>query len=641
MKKLLVVISIIALGGVFLPGLVTLAQPLRTPHQNPAAAKESLDELTLMLYYTNVLGMAAAGQYEDARSLLDNLKLARIPGEMRFIIERYNAVSGQLFRQLDTGGASLDKALAMLSENRISEAEPGLEQADAAVREARSLLAELEAATDAIGEKLGVFAVPPANPLRQVYDRLKQGLEQPRHRLDELGRLRQFVDDRHEARSADLVPAELSLGITPTTAFVGDSVTARGWLGAGGKPLPERELSLVLNEQPLSITTGPDGSYVADLTLPYEYDPGLALYAEYVPAGADMNNYQAAKSPPVIIHTMFYPTRLEALAPAAVHPGLPVTISGRVSPGDGGVERTVSVRLDDTPLIEKEVRGDFSLELTLPAQTPPGDHTLTLLAAPRGRYAGAALGLPISASRLPVRASLPVPSIVLAPGTIRVNGQVHADGSPVKDARISLKLGNSSSVAKTSADGTFTASVSTPFDLSLTSTRGLVIAVEPAEAWYAPFEEARQIFAINMVNTGLLLAGLIWLGAVVYRRGRAAPARLRREAAAPPPPRPAPVFTGRKAGYKSDDTRGGILSAYLSGLAAIQGAAGIPMTPQTTLREFLDEATPRLPAVARPFALLTGMAETALYSARRPGETVAVSARRLADNIREELHGAP
>ncbi len=96
-----------------------------------------------------------------------------------------------------------------------------------------------------------------------------------------------------------------------------------------------------------------------------------------------------------------------------------------------------------------------------------------------------------------------------------------------------------------------------------------------------------------------------------------------------PAPRPRYEFSG---------TKGRVLSAYLSGLGIVEKVTGIPMAPQTTLREFLNAAASQLPTAIKPFVELTLVAENALYSTHKLDEDTAAKAERLAAIIKEELY---
>ena len=61
------------------------------------------------------------------------------------------------------------------------------------------------------------------------------------------------------------------------------------------------------------------------------------------------------------------------------------------------------------------------------------------------------------------------------------------------------------------------------------------------------------------------------------------------------------------------------------------------MTPNITLREFLNASTARLSVAVGSFIELTAMAEIALYSAHDPTPDSAARAKQIAGTIKEEM----
>ena len=665
MKRSAIALSIIVLLVIFSPGFSILAQPTHTPHQNPATAKSSPDLTALLFAYSNVFNLTAIRQYQDAQSMLNELEQANIPDELRYITDRYNALCRQLLATLNKVEPLLDEAATLFLRNQVSDAEQKLGDAEATIHDAQFLLDDIEIATNTLSDRLGVPTAPAGSQIRQGHDRLQGSLHQSRQLTAELNRLRQSFTERHKTRATELIPTELSLGITPASVFVGDNIAVSGRLSDGSRPLAKRKITLLLNNKPLVTTTDLDGSYQTNLIIPYEYVSTMTLNSAYIPSGDDIGTYLAGKSPPVAVNTMFHPTHLEVLAPMTAHPGLPITISGQVSSTNGNIDRTIKVVLDDIQLAEETVGGQFSLEVTPPPQTPTGEHSLTVMATPQQRYSGVAKSLTINITRLPIQTDIQVPQLVIIPKPIQVGGKVYHNLSPVQDARINLTFKDSSSTVRTATNGSFTAtvklphlSVSTstsanpffvtttpielPLDLSLIGPQELTITVEPIEPWYAPLQIKRWIFMVNPANIGLMLVAFLSFGILIYNRLRARPAALREERGIPqptarelpgvtPPPRPRYQLTGIK---------GRILSAYLDGLEAIEKITSISMAPHTTLREFLKTATPRLPTAIKPFTELTTIIEIALYSTHRLDEDIANKAKQLATTIKEELHNS-
>ncbi len=75
--------------------------------------------------------------------------------------------------------------------------------------------------------------------------------------------------------------------------------------------------------------------------------------------------------------------------------------------------------------------------------------------------------------------------------------------------------------------------------------------------------------------------------------------------------------------------------AYEAGLEVIQKRAGISIEPHITLREFLRNVTPLIPAIAEPFEELTNLAEIALYSAYRLDEAMVDRANQFSATIQK------
>ena len=366
----------------------------------------------------------------------------------------------------------------------------------------------------------------------------------------------------------------------------------------------------------------------------------------------------------VISPSYYFPTLLEVSAPKTAYPGLPITISGRVTSAYGNPERTISVLLDNSQLAEDTLQGWFSLEIIPPPQTTTGKHSLTIMAAPLGRNSDASKELSIDITRLPTQTDIQVPRLVILPRPIRVSGKVLHNYFPIQDARVSLAFRKSSATAKTATDGSFTTAVrpprlsvttptsgnpffasattvELPLDLSLVGPQELTVTVEPAEPWYAPLQIKRQVFVINPSNIGLMLIALLCLGALLYNQVRSRVTVAQEEEFIPQPQMKGlpPVIPKHEIKYKLSSINGRIVSAYRSGLEAVEKITGVAMTAHTTLREFLTIATPRLPTAAKSFSELTSIAEVALYSTHKLEEDMASRAEKLAAATREELHG--
>jgi len=345
-------------------------------------------------------------------------------------------------------------------------------------------------------------------------------------------------------------------------------------------------------------------------------------------------------NPQMKIDTSFYlPTQLDVTAPPTAHPGLPFNISGQVSFDDGTASRLIQVLLDNIQITEETVEGQFSIRVTAPEQVTTGEHSLTVAVTPQGRYSGVSRSQSIVISQLIVQTDIQLPRVSFFSNSIQIKGRVYHSLSPLEGARVNIAFRDTSTTAATSGDGSFAATINVPFDLSLIGPQQITIAVEPAEAWYMPFEASRWILNINAMNTSLVLVIFISLGALVFTRVRNRPTRVFQEVVTTGEEirQPAIAIQPPAHGYEPESTGGRILSAYLDALTVVEKVTGISMAPYTTLREFLEVTTPQLPAAVNNFTGLTLTAEIALYSGYDLAPAEADKAEQISATIKKEL----
>lgn len=114
MKRLVIILSIIAMLGMVLPSLPTLAQPVQVPHENPVTATGSLNTVALLLSYSKIIDLATSRQYQDAQDALNELRHTDVPDELWYIIDRYSSLCQQLFTTLDNLESLLGEASSLL-----------------------------------------------------------------------------------------------------------------------------------------------------------------------------------------------------------------------------------------------------------------------------------------------------------------------------------------------------------------------------------------------------------------------------------------------------------------------------------------------------------------------------------------------
>jgi DNA-binding ferritin-like protein len=633
------VLAVIVVLAAMLSQAQAIAELSYPPHEDPAAAREEMDAYFFLTHYTGILTLISTKNYSDANRLIEQLKFAYIPEDLKYIIQRYNNLTSELTETLEQIDEVLCNASALMYQYRLREAYEKLSEASILLGKAETLLGDIEDATVAISNRLGVFAAPAESRVREAYDKIQSVLQKLRELENEyLNLLKSIKETASNIEEEELKPTEVTLTLNATKVSVGGPIEALGDLKSNGESLPNRTVTLLLDGEPVLVaTTGLDSSYHAVIKLPYKYVHMMTVKALYTPVGDDRGVYLASESPPASISVVFYETRLEAVAPDTAHPGLPITVGGKATSVDGTPlgGRQVKVLLDGALLGEAEtnVQGLFETEVTLSPLAQAGQHTLTVMVDPHGVYAGASQDKILNVSKITPEINIRAPSFLILPAGVHIEGEAYSSLGPLEEATVTLELAGSSAFVKTSQDGRFNATMEMPLNLLLAGFQELEVGVEPAEPWHAPVQARIRVFIVNPANIGVASAAFISLGAVIYTRLAKAKPRRKRVPEVTPTLREARFAPTLKPEVRFEGVMGKVLGAYFKAMRTIETRTGISMKPHMTLREFLWEVKPKLDGVADAFTDLTFLAEKTLYSPHVPGVADSLRAEELALTI--------
>ena len=179
-KGFLAVVVVVVLTAGYLPRPV-MAQQL-PPHEDPRAAGSQFNAVSMLGYLGLIMEVLGSRDYAEAADLLEQLRHANLPEDLRFIVDRFAELLGGLRSELESAEASLVKASDLLDRGNRPAAKTELETAGRSLSEARRLLQDLQPATDALGRRFGVFGANAGIRLREAYGQLQVLLMQ----LDEL-----------------------------------------------------------------------------------------------------------------------------------------------------------------------------------------------------------------------------------------------------------------------------------------------------------------------------------------------------------------------------------------------------------------------------------------------------------------------
>ncbi|RJQ38964.1 MAG: hypothetical protein C4555_04045, partial [Dehalococcoidia bacterium] len=561
---------------------------------------------------------------------------AEIPRELRYLVERGTALGMELNASLESLQSLLDEASRLIDARQLGTAEIKLVRAGAEIEVARETLAELDEAVGALSRRLA-FSVMPAR-LAQAYNQVTASLESLEALIEEFARLRQQLETARQAvLQSELIATDLQIEVLPLEVFWGENFTVTGRLTGGDAGFGGRSVLLLAGGRSFVVTTGDDGFYsLKTVAAPDDYSGSLAVTAYYRASGEDMSRYLSAESRTVILKVGFNTTRLEVTVPDKAFTGQPVTVYGRIVASDVTLPRTTRLFWDGASLAEGVFREEFSIGFEAPS-SGTGEHVLEVAVLPRDSYAGTSARLPVSLLAGIISADIETPAVVFVPRTVRLGGQVFADGIPLENAAVNVGLGGGQSRATTSRGGSFEVALAVPFNLLMIGPQMLDISITPDEPWLKPLRATPTVVMLNPAAIGLLALSMLFIVLALIRRR--APLRQ-----AVPVAAVAPVgLAGGGAVASAVETvspafageRGRVLSAYLRALELVAVACGAVPEPHTTLREYLAVAR-RLDG-AESFKELTGLAELVLYAPRLPASPLVSRSAQLADDIKRRL----
>jgi len=641
-------------AAILLSSTSVLSQAALMPCENPATAMSSLDAYSFLTNYANIFSLIASGNYGNATMLLDQLKYVSIPADLQYITDRYSNLTQQLIGVLNNLENQLNQAQMLLGQYRLSEAMQPIQSAGVLVAQADILLGNLQDATTTLSQSLGVFAAPAQSRVTEAYNQLQtmiQRLTELTNTYNEL--LLSINNSVQKINREGLQPTELSLNLHPTIAYVGGNVSASGMLTSNGQALSDRTISLLLDDQQVaSATTSSDGSYTATIMIPYEYVDNLTTEALFTPTDGDTGVYLASVSPSLTVGVLFYDTKLEATDPTQANPGLAITVNGNVTSKNELPlgQRTVSLFFDGALLAEAKTSSDgvFLVQATLSNQTSTGSHSLNVTVGPSGIYAGAYQESTVNVVKIASKIDVKVPSLVVLPAGIYIEGKATTASSPVDLAAVTIDIASASVTTETTANGEFNATLKMPLNLVFVGFQEVDVKVEPAELWQASSQTHVNVFIVNPVNLGLASSVFVVVGAVLStKRGKTKPEKgegEKKEQAVSvltlQPESLDSVVILRESEFMLEVIREKVLEAYVKAMRTIESLYGVSLQPQMTLREFLHDAQSKIGEAVNPFGDLTALAERALYSPHSPEMKEVAKAEDLAAKVEMVLkHG--
>ncbi len=667
MKKLALAVILAVILGTWSPAVYAFDY-----HVDPDAISEVFSGISLLRYYSNSLDFVIVKDTAKTEEYLKVMPFAHVPQTIATSAVTFSQSATLLSQELTQIDSLYKQHEAFINESRLLDALNASATLSSGIKQALAEVDALEQTAVLSGDKLKVASYSAQSGLRLTYDEVIAKIERIRAMLTFLAEQQQnsilenpvilaavTSGNLTGANASDILQqvigtlqsTNLILEITPTSAFVGDSVHFDAVLTSKGKPLPGRKAVILLNGSPyLTSTTDLNGHCDGELTIPHwYYIPQIEAQAFYQPQADDIGLFLASFSPPITINLLYYKVLLELSIVGKAYPGKTTIINGKLDYGTYPPlnNRKVSLYVDDGLVAELTANTDLSFPLALSTNFPLGEHTITLSAPANGRYAPAITSTTIEVTRASPILELDTPKVAFVPGNIRLSGKVYSDLGPLDGAALRINCGNTNVEITTASDGSFDSDLKIGIDFTLLGSRGISLHVSPIEPWNAPLSDTRSTFSINYVNCTLAALMLALLGIVApnklgkrlgYRRHRSYGIPETITLDIPPVFVTTPILQPPKnADKETEKPRGRIFYWYRQVLKMIQKIAGLVPRPQHTMREFAKESGSALGPISKYLLEITLLAERFLYGPHEALQTDAEKSRELSKAIGSEV----
>ena len=594
------VMMLAAASILLIPYFMSPPAALKIIHVNPDAEASRLPPPKLLiLLVLNPFAAMLRGNFSGVPVELSVLESAYIPSGLRFIVDRFTRLMNDVAGHLDRADNLMDGAEALIEVGRGLEAKPMLAEASGEIALANTTYRELRLASEELAR---AFSLPRGDIYMKLSD-LGHLIEAMNLRL--LGLL-----DRIERQRA-LTETFISIDVEPKTVWTGGKISVEGRLSeAYGKPLPGRRVAILFGGSRIyEASTSWDGSFKAEVNLPYIYKRTVTVQAKYTPTGEDAEAYKPSISDAVEVSLLYIEPKVIVEPVGWVLPGRAFTVRGSVHSTSPLPYSSVKVSwVSGVSDVELREDGSFEVELNTPGDLPDGEYAIRVNAPASGVFAPAEASLTVKVERIPVDVTLSLPSFAIAGLSAQVSGSYRAGGERF-NATVRVYLAGQEYAVE--SNGEFEIQLSFPLTL-LSGCQTCKVHVAPSTPW---FSEAALEGSIPVVNPLTLLAStgaLIALAAKVFG-GRAAESAL--GAAAEVKREEAPGMA--EANFAPEEFRW-LVDLYWEAVRLVSEMTGAVMEPHMTMREFLSAAGPKLSKLYWCLETLTSAAERVLYSPKVP-----------------------
>jgi len=593
-----------------LVALLPLVAGLPFPrHIDPVELREELPlPAGFFLLYSEILGSLALEDWDQVVAQLNRVAHLHAPPDIRFIISRFNELLEEGAEDLSRVKLHVGNASVLIERASLRDARDELEEAEFLLARADRTVNDLESSATQLGSML---QVSPA-PLFEEIVRLRGLIDRYAVQIwNLLERVKEF-------QSRLLVETVLTIQADALRVPLGSRLSVWGFLTTvDDRPLSSRAVDIYFDGAKISnVTTDEYGRYSFGFSVPYVYKDRVVLHSSYFPRDLDFGRYIPSSSNVLVIGLRYDKPVLTAETPRNVYPSLNFTASGRLTlynePLSGFKIRVSGLR----QMIETVTKtdGSFLTDFLVPLDAPSGEAIINVEATPRGIVGPASTTLNLNVVRIPAEVEVEAPSFALSGQSLTIKGKViTTDGSPLPGSRVDMRVGELSSLAVSSDDGSFEFVLGVPL-VAFTAQYEYVVLVAPKEPWITPSLKKGNVFIVNVfslgtvlgsieVFTGALLGTTLTLGVGRRRRGHDM-TLLEEETEAPK----------HVMGAVEVSQLMGVQAHYWKAVAMVSKFTGVAMELSFTIREYIGLVKEKLGEAFASFERLSLLYERWLYS---------------------------
>jgi len=551
----------------------------------------------LILLVLNPFTAIARGNFSGVQAELSILESAYIPSGLRFIVDRFVQLMNSIASHLDRADNLMDEAEALIDSGMGVEAKPMLAEASGEIALANATYRELRLASEELAR---AFSLPRGD----IYVRLNDlGRLIDRMRL----RLLKLLDMIE--RQKILIETFVSIDIYPKTVWTGGRISVEGRLNTVfGEPLPGRSVTILVDSLRIAeASTSWDGSFRIEVNLPYIYKHTVAVQARYTPTGGDAVRYKPSASDKVEVSLLYIEPKMIVEPVGLVQPGREFTLRGSVYSSSPLPYSNVKISwINSVYYVKLGEDGFFEARLNTPRDIPDGEYILRVDTPASGVFAPVGASLTVTVRRIPVNATLNLPSLALAGLNMFASGSFRAG-----DERLNamVKIYFAGREYNVESDGEFAIWLNLPLTL-LSGYQTCSMRITPIDPWFSEAAIEERILVVNpltvLVSVGILVALAVKVsgGKAIKTYTEVIAAEISREEA-----------SGMAEAYFAPEELRWLMDIYWEAVGIVGDLTGVVMKPYMTMREYLSAiASGSHGRVYRYLETITSAAERALYS---------------------------